>query len=293
MANANRSRGRGKLNDAMRARSRHLRIMAFSSDLQRGFSGFFRAHGFIRRNGMAWMYLLPAALWIVLTIGFIWAMEAAVDQAAAWATANLRLEADAQEHEAMQEAKGWLNSASHWLVRWTVRLGVIYLLFVANKYLVLILLSPLFAYASELAEERLTGRAYPFSWGQLMRDAFRGALIALRNGVLELLVSVVVWVATFFLPIAGPVSFILLFTVSAYFYGFSMFDYVYERRRMRIGERSRAVNAQFGAVIANGACLSLLMKVPLIGLMMAPLMASVGAVISTVERGGSARLPIE
>ena len=76
---------------------------------------------------------------------------------------------------------------------------------------------------------------------------------------------------------------ILLFAVSAYFYGFSMFDYVFERRRMRIGESVKAVNDRSGAVLANGALFSLLMKLPLAGVMLAPVMASIGAVLRTMR----------
>ena len=143
------------------------------------------------------------------------------------------------------------------------------------------------AYASELAEEKITGEQFPFSWRQLMKDALRGALIAARNGFLELACSIVIWLLTLFVPFISPISFVLLFLVSAYFYGFSMFDYVFERRRMRIGETARAVNSQLGAVMANGMCFSLLMKIPLIGLMLAPVMASVGAVITMTRKEGT------
>jgi CysZ protein len=139
------------------------------------------------------------------------------------------------------------------------------------------------AYASERTEEVLTGRSHPFSLQQLIKDALRGALIALRNGVLELGITVGIWMLTLLVPVLSPVSFMLLFAVSAYFYGFSMVDYVFERRRMRIGESVRAVNDRMGIVLANGALFSLLMKVPFFGVMFAPAMAAIGASIAMVE----------
>ena len=108
--------------------------------------------------------------------------------------------------------------------------------------------------------------------------------MALRNGLVEVVLSIAIWVATLLLPILAPISMVALFLVSAYFYGFSMFDYVYERRRLHIGETVRAVNDRLGAVLANGACFSLLMKVPLLGVMLAPGMASVGAVMVLCKR---------
>ncbi|MFN3875323.1 MAG: EI24 domain-containing protein [Flavobacteriales bacterium] len=254
-----------------------------------GIDGFFRAFGFCLRHGMWWLFLAPIALWALLAYGLAHALEAAVDAAGDWAAARLAIPAEADDASWWADLKAWLNGARDAVLKLVLRLAVGYLLFVANKYIVLVLLSPLMAYASERAEEILTGRAYPFSFAQLMRDALRGALIALRNGVLELAVTMAIWLASLVLPILTPLSLALLFAVSAYFYGFSMFDYVFERRRMRIGDTARAVNRRLGAVLANGACFSLLMKVPLLGLMLAPAMASVGASITMVRLEGAGR----
>lgn len=254
-------------------------------DLGLGLNGFFSAFRFTLRNGMGWMFLVPIVLWVALFYGFFHAMEGMVEAASAQLAVWLELPvAQASADDWWEAVKAWINGAREVIVRWILRLAIGYLLFVANKYIVLVLLSPLLAYASEVAEEKLTGRQFPFSWRQLMKDALRGALVAMRNGVLELAFTVAIWVASFFLPLITPISFILLFVVSSYFYGFSMFDYVFERRRMRIGETTRAVNSQLGAVLANGACFSLLMKIPLVGLMLAPVMASVGASITVLER---------
>jgi CysZ protein len=265
--------------------------MASSAGVSSGLSGFFRAFSFVFKHNMAWMFLVPAVLWLVLFFGLYQVTVSATDSVGAWVAAYLEIPVETGELGWWAEVKAFINGAREMLVSIVLSLAIGYLLFIANKYIVLVVLSPLLAYASERTEEILTGKEFPFSFGQLMKDALRGALIAMRNGILELLISLAIWVATFFFPPLGLVSFILLFFVSAYFYGFSMFDYVYERRRMRIGETTRAVNSRMGAVLANGAMFSLLMKIPLIGLMLAPVMASVGAVLSTVEQEGTAVVP--
>jgi CysZ protein len=119
---------------------------------------------------------------------------------------------------------------------------------------------------------------------QLLKDAGRGILIALRNGFLELSITLLLWTVTFFMPLLIPVSAVLLFLVSAYFYGFSMFDYAFERRRMRVTESVRKVNANLGMVLANGALFSLLSKLWIVGLVCVPLMAAVGATLALVEK---------
>lgn len=259
--------------------------MAFTKDLGRGFSGFFRAFRFALDNRMAWMFLVPVLLWMALAFGLFALLQGPVERLSDWVALRLEIPVTTGAEDWWSGVKAFLNGAREVMVAVLLKLAVAYLLFVANKYIVLILLSPLLAYASERTEEVLTGRRYPFSLMQLLKDALRGALVALRNAILELSFVVGIWFLTLFVPLLAPISFILLFIVSAYFYGFSMFDYVFERRRMRIGESVKAMNDRVGAVMANGALFSLVMKLPLLGVMFAPVMASIGAVLAVREDG--------
>jgi len=256
--------------------------MSFLRDLGTGTTTFFRAFGFAINNRMGWMFLTPALLWLLLTYGLFKLLSGQVDGITAWAAGYLDIPVSDADAGWWTTVKNFLNGAWE-IALWVIlHAAIVYLLFVANKYIVLILLSPLLAYASERTEEVLTGRTFPFSFAQLMKDAVRGALIALRNGIMEFSISVGIWFLTLLVPLLAPVSFILLFAVSAYFYGFSMFDYVFERRRLRIGESVKAVHDRIGAVLANGALFSLVMKLPLFGVMFAPVMAAIGAVLATL-----------
>lgn len=258
--------------------------MTIARDVRLGFTGFFRAFGFAISNGMGWMFLVPIVLWVALGFSLVLVLQGPVDQLSDWVGGRFEITVETGATDWWADTESFLNGARELLVGVVLKLAIAYLLFVANKYIVLILLSPLLAYASERTEELITGRTFPFSWGHLLKDALRGALIAARNGIMELSFSIGIWLLTLFVPLLTPISFMLLFTVSAYFYGFSMFDYVFERRRMRIGESVRAVNDRIGAVLANGALFSLLMKLPLIGVMFAPVMASIGAVLATLKK---------
>lgn len=264
----------------------HLCVVDFFHDIRLGLSGFLRAFAFARRHGMSWMFLIPALLWILLAFGLFAVLEGPAGRLGDRLAILLEIPVDPAAGDWWSDLKAFLNGAREFVLGWILKLAIAYLLFVANKYIVLVCLSPLLAYASERTEEVLTGRTFPFSWRLLLKDALRGALIAVRNGSLELAITVGLWALTFLLPIIAPFSFILLFTVSSYFYGFSMFDYVHERRRMRIGESVRAVNERIGSVLANGALFSLLMKLPLLGMMLAPVMAAIGAVLTTVRWEG-------
>lgn len=264
--------------------------MLFTRNLGNGFSGFFSAFRFCFRHGMWWMFLVPGVLWVGLFFGLFHATEALTAAASVQVAEWLELPvAQTTADDWWEGVKAAINGAREVVVRWILRIAIAYLLFVANKYIVLVVLSPLLAYASERAEEILTGRVFPFSWRQLMKDAVRGALLAMRNGVLELSFSVVLWLLTLFLPFISPISFVLLFLVSAYFYGFSMFDYVFERHRLGIRASARAARENRGMVLANGALFWLLMLIPFVGVVVAPILACTGAALAWHEASGKNR----
>ena len=246
----------------------------------RAFTSFFAALPFAFRHGLAWMFAVPIVLFVLISWGFFIVLHGPVDHLGALAADWLEISVEEANAGFWNDLKNVLNATREFVVAFVLRLAIAYLLFLVNKYIVLILLSPLLAYASERTEEIVTGRTFPFSWRQLLLDAIRGSLVALRNGVLELVVSLMLWALGLLVPILAPFTLVLLFLVSAYFYGFSMFDYMLERRRLRVSESVRAVNQRLGAVVTNGALFSLVMKVPLLGLLFGPVMAAIGAVLA-------------
>jgi len=259
--------------------------MDFFSDLRSGTVGFFLAYAFTREHGMRWLFLVPILLWVLLTYGLYAILQQPADALSVWVSEKLSIPMGTEAANWWNSVKELLNGARDVVVAVVLKIAIMYVLYITNKYLVLILLSPLLAYASERTEELITGRSFPFSWSNLLKDALRGALVAVRNGTFEIGLTVLIWIATLVMPILAPISLVLLFVISAYFYGFSMFDYIHERHRLRVGESVRAVNDRIGAVIANGALFSLLMNIPLVGVMFAPVMASVGAVLASVNGG--------
>jgi len=162
-----------------------------------------------------------------------------------------------------------------------LKLAIFWLVGLMGKYVVLLFLSPLLAYASERTEELLTGTSLPFQWGRWLREMLRGMMMALRNGTLEMGITVLAWAATLFLPVLAPVTALLLWGVSCWFYGFSMFDYLHERKGLGLRASVRAARDRGGMVLANGVLFNLLMKVPVLGMITAPLLSAVGAVLAS------------
>jgi CysZ protein len=202
---------------------------------------------------------------------------------------------------AWDDVKGFFNSARDTVVLVTVKLALWFLFGLVGKYLVLIVLSPLLAYASERTEEIITGHAFPFRLGLFLKEIGRGILMALRNGSLELLITLAVWACTFFLASLAPLAVVVLWFVSSWFYGFSMFDYVFERQRMGVRASAKAAREWRGVVLANGMLFNLLMNPPLLHWLfgpvlsaicfcVVPVMASIGAVLAWHEANGTKSL---
>jgi len=153
-----------------------------------------------------------------------------------------------------------------------------------SKYVILILLSPVFAFLSEKVDEKLTGKQYPFDLFQLIKDVFRGVLIALRNLTIELFLIAILTLSSFF---AGPLAILLvpvLWLISSYFYGFSMMDYTSERRKYSISNSVQFVRKNKGIALGNGMMYSVFDMIPVVGIVFAPINAVVGATISIIEK---------
>lgn len=156
-----------------------------------------------------------------------------------------------------------------------------FLFFTINKYLLLIVLSPIMAAISEKAETILTGKEYPFLFSNIFRDLRRGTIIALRNMCIEFgflfLGLFVVWI-----PVIGWLFPLFLFVLSCYFYGFSMIDYINERRALSTSQSIAYIKSHKGIAIGNGLILTLLMAIPYLGVFLAAVLGPVAATVAVI-----------
>ncbi len=180
---------------------------------------------------------------------------------------------------------GWfrfLSDALYFLLSIGLKILFFFIFSTFSKYILLILMSPIMALISERTEEIITGNVYPFNFNQYIKDIGRGIVIALRNMLIEFgfiyLGFLVVWI-----PIIGWIAALFLIVLSYYFYGFSMIDYVSERRRMGMSQSVSYVRKNKGLSIGNGFVFSLIFAIPLIGGMLAAVVAPAAACIAVLE----------
>ena len=150
------------------------------------------------------------------------------------------------------------------------------------KYIVLILMSPVLALLSEKTESIIKQRDFPFKMGQFLKEILRGIFIAIRNFVMEILLTALLLILMY-VPLIGLLSPFIIFMVQSYFYGFSMMDYYNERHKKSISESSHFIWRHKGIAIANGAGFYALLIIPVIGLLLAPTYSIVAATLSVLE----------
>lgn len=272
-------------------------------DLCIGFRGFTHAFRFAMRNGMWWLFLAPVVLWLLFAGGILWVSNAAVEMVGGWVSTFWNIDLPVGDRPGLEglwdDTLGFLDQARDVVVLLAVKAALWFLFGLVGKYLVLILLSPLLAYASERTEEILTGVPVPFNAVRFLQDIGRGIAMALRNGVLELTLNGILWTCTLFVAVIAPVSAIAAWLVSSWFYGSSMFDYIFERRRMGIRASVRAARSRRGIVLANGMLFNFLMNPPFlhwffgpvlsaICFCVVPVLASIGAVLAWHEASSGA-----
>lgn len=241
-----------------------------------GIKAYGKAFDLIFSNGLWWYFLFPILLNLILFFGGFALVGSLTEFIKDWFFDLVSLkDASFFGSEIIQGAL----SGFIWIF-FKVLFFFVFAYF--GGYIVIILMSPVFAILSEKTEEILTGNKYPFSADQLMRDVVRGVIIALRNVFIEIGYMIAVFILSF-IPIVGQIAAVALFFISAYFYGFSFTDYTIERQRLSISQSVDFMRKRKGMVIGNGVVFSLFMLIPYCGYTLAGFAAIVSVVAATIS----------
>jgi CysZ protein len=105
--------------------------------------------------------------------------------------------------------------------------------------------------------------------------------MAIRNMLIELFFLILAIIIGF-IPVIGLFAAILLFFVSAYFYGFSFIDYYNERKRLSIKQSTEIVKKHKGLAISNGGVFALSLLVPFCGSYLVLFVSIISVVAATM-----------
>ncbi len=241
-----------------------------------GLKSFGKGFNFIFKHKMGWTLLVPLALTILIFWLGLEFTSYLIDE-----TKNYLLDIISLKNNTFFLSKYLKMFLSGFL--WIVIKIIFFIIFTyVNGYLVLAILSPLLAFISEKTEKIVLGKFYPFSIQQLIHDIIRGILIIIRNLFYELFLNLLLIIATlipFIGQIIGIISPLILFGISSYFYGFSFIDYNSERHKLSVRESVAYVRKNGGLALSNGGVFSLFLMIPILG----SLIAGIIAIVSTVS----------
>lgn len=154
---------------------------------------------------------------------------------------------------------------------WGIRFLLWFVAFITYKYIMLILLSPVFSLLSSKVESTITGGSTsPFTF---VAELIRGVRFNVRNIWKELLLSALCLLLGFVPLINLTVPFVLFF-IQSYYLGIGIMDY-YMERHYRLSEALVFVDQHKFFVTGIGACFILTMLIPIIGWVFAPVLATI------------------
>ncbi len=178
---------------------------------------------------------------------------------------------------------GYLQTALHFFLFIGLKIIFYFIYSAFSKYIVLILMSPVMAILSAKTETIVTGISFPFETKQFLKDIFRACALALRNLCLQLL-AVLLSFSLMWIPIAGWLLPFFVLLLSYYFCGFSMLDYVNERKKRSVSQSVIYIRKNKGIAIGNGFIFSVMFAIPFAGLVFVTMVAPVAACLAIMEK---------
>lgn len=229
-------------------------------------------------------YLIPFLLFVVLFLFSGIGTYKLADTAGEWLVEfignNLPESLDSKWSEKILTGINITNSILFWFFKILIWWWLMRIL----KYIVLVLLSPFFAFLSETIEKNSSGKEYPFKTKQFIQDVFRGILLAIRNFLYEIMIVITCYILSLIIPFLSPFFMGFAWLCGAYFYGFSMMDYTLERRKFNRKQSIAFVWQNKGLAIGTGIFYNIMMLVPVIGMPIAAVNTVVAATAVTVKR---------
>jgi CysZ protein len=130
-------------------------------------------------------------------------------------------------------------------------------------YIVFVLLSPLMTFLSSKTDTILTGKTFPFDWQQFQNDLLRALRLIIRNIIWQYLFLIPLIIVAYIIwgKYADTPMYTIGLMVIGYYCGFSLLDYVNERRKLNVNESVRFVQEHRGLSLAIGGVFIFLLQI--------------------------------
>ena len=145
------------------------------------------------------------------------------------------------------------------------------------KYVMLILMEVVVFHFCRRTLSILTKKDSPATFDEFLKAQIRMIKVSIRSWVLESILTMLIGIA---LNIAGHLEFlkpVLVFGVQCYYLGFAILDNYNEQFDLSISESAKYAQNFVGVSLALGLLLNVLLYIPLVGAVFAPLLSAVAA----------------
>lgn len=176
--------------------------------------------------------------------------------------------------------KQFINTTSKWI-------GFFLVLIVGlsiYKHLLMALSAPFMTPISETIETHKTGKTLNITdtTSEFIQLLVRGIKINVRNLFFEFLFTLPLIILSF-IPVLNLVTTALIFYIQSYYAGFGNMDYTMERY-FNYSQSIRFVKKHKGVAVGNGFLFTLMLFIPVIGIMITLPISTVASTLETLEK---------
>jgi CysZ protein len=214
----------------------------------------FSSFGYIRCNGLRYVYLISLALIILYTIANVGVTD----------VVSTYIRSLVDMWLATMSLPDWLNTAISMTANIMTSVICFFAIATIGGSVIIILLSPLFSHIAEKVNTQLTGKSTPFKFKVFLYQIWRGIGISLRNILIQYAIIIALFILSFF-PAIGWVCNVAIFFVNAFFYGFTLTDYAFEAKMLSIRQSTSFAHANKLTLIGLGLPFAMCMFIPVIG----------------------------
>jgi len=244
--------------------------MDFLHQIKLSFTFYLRSFRFIDTNDL-WKLLITPAI-VSLILAFLIIVFAIKTSGIIVETFLANFQSTSQDRTFQSFIEGFL------LV--VVRAFVYFLYLKVYRYLVLVLLAPSFSIISSKIQLINTGLANTSCTSKYLINCSRGIKIALRNFLIEIILSTLIILISIVIAWLIPLAPIAILLLESYFVGYSMADYRNEYHNISSRNSRKLINHYFGLVIGNGFLFNLFLLIPVLGALAAPTFALISSGLS-------------
>ncbi len=240
-----------------------------------GISSYATALSFLTQHRLLRFFIFPGLIGGLILIGLLWGIIRLVKTPLS---------------QLLEKLVSWipLEGVAQFLVNQMDWLAIILLVgtgFILFKNLLIAIMSPFMSPLSEKIEGIVRGQeavTRAVSFTRILRETWRGLRINFRNIIKEIVYTLILLVLGL-IPIFSLFSAGLIFVIQSYYAGFGNLDYTLERR-YSVKESISFVRDHKGLAVGNGAVFLLLLFIPVLGILVAPPLATAASTLEALKR---------